>query len=71
MPGDPKGVGRSLRSKYGDRSFVQLVFAATALWARSSNARQHPFIKETMVKYTTDRFGTPAATAIFLSIPRK
>lgn len=71
MPGDPKGFGRSLRSKYGDRGVVQLVFAATALWALSSNARQHPFIKETMVRYTNDRFGTPAATVIFLSIPRK
>ena len=60
----------SLRKKYGDRRMVEMVFAATALWGMTSNARQHTFIKRTLVVYTSAHMGAPAAHAIILDFPQ-
>jgi hypothetical protein len=41
-----------------------MVYAASALWAIQSNARQHPFVKQTVTKYIGDHPGTPATKAL-------
>ena len=59
-----------LRRKYGDRGFVQIVFAATALWGIVSNAEQHNFIKKAVVIYTSEHMDSSAAHAIILDFPQ-
>lgn len=69
-PNAPTETKSSLRRKYGDRGFYQLAFAATALWGMTSNARQHTFIRRSLVIYTGDHMGTPAANAIIADYPQ-
>jgi hypothetical protein len=69
-PNTPKEILTALRKKYGDREFYRVVFASTALWGMSSNARQHTFIRRALVVYTGDHMGTPAANAIIMVYPQ-
>jgi hypothetical protein len=69
-PNAPTETKVALRRKYGDRGFYQLALAATSLWAITSNARQHTFIKKSLVIYTSDHMGTPAANAIIMNFPQ-
>jgi hypothetical protein len=73
MAGGPNDRMPKLREKYGDAQGRQIVFAATALWALQSNARQHAFVEQAAKKYVEDRAGTFAAKAlgVFLAAPRK
>jgi hypothetical protein len=64
MAGGPKDVLTELKTKYGEARGRQMVYAASALWATQSNARQHAFVKQTTTKYIQDHPGTPATKAL-------
>ena len=64
MSGGPKGAIEGLKGKYGDARAMQLIYAATALWAIGSNSRQHDYVKRTVTKYIGDHRGTPATKAL-------
>jgi len=64
MTGGPKGTIASLKGKYGDAGAMQLIYAATALWAIAANSRQHPFVKQTVTEYIRNHPGTPATKAL-------
>ena len=64
MMGGPKETIKGLKDKYGEARAVQVVYAATALWAIQSNAHQHAFVKQTVAKYIGDHPDTPATKAL-------
>jgi len=64
MTKGPKEVLMELRGKYGDAGFIEIVHAATALWAVASNARQHPFVDRAVAAYMRENPGTPATKAL-------
>jgi hypothetical protein len=70
MAGGPKGTVGQLRSKYGDDGARRLIYAASALWALQSNARQHAFVDQFLVKYIAEHPGTPATKALVAMRPR-
>jgi hypothetical protein len=70
MMGGPKEILGELRGRYGDQVARQIIFAATALWAVQSNARQHAFIERVVAKYIADHPGTPAQKALVSLRPR-
>ena len=47
-----------------------MVFAATALWALASNARQHDFVDRAVAAYTRQNPGTPATKALDAMRPK-
>ena len=61
--GGPKDILGQLRGRHGDAVAREIVYAATALWALQSNARQHPFVDEAFTKYIQEHSGTLAAKA--------
>jgi hypothetical protein len=62
--GGPKDTVKGLKEKYGEARARQMVYAATALWAIQSNARQHEYVRQTTAKYIEDHPGTPATKAL-------
>jgi hypothetical protein len=70
MMGGPKEIMGQLRGKYGDAGGREVIFAATALWALQSNARQHQFVERAVTKYVEDHPGTPAAKALTAATQR-
>ncbi|WP_338822417.1 hypothetical protein [Bradyrhizobium septentrionale] len=64
MTGGPKGTIAGLKAKYGDAGALQMILAATALWAIASNSRQHDYVKQTVVRYVGDHPGAPATKAL-------
>ena len=62
--GGPKDILAGLKEKYGETHAVQMIFAATALWAIRSNTLQHPFVRQTVTKYIGDHPGIPATKAL-------
>ncbi len=68
--GGPKEIIGQLRGKYGDAPAREIIYAAVALWALQSNARQHPFVDQVVVKYTADHPGTPATKVLSAMRPR-
>ena len=70
MAGGPKDIYPKLRAKYGDAGTVQIIYAATALWAVTANARELPFVAEVVAKYIHSHAGTPAAKALAALTPK-
>ena len=64
ITGGPKGTIAGLKAKYGDAQTMQLIFAATALWAITANSRQHDYVRQTVARYIGDRPGTPATKTL-------
>jgi hypothetical protein len=62
--GGPKDTIKGLKEKYGEARARQMLYAATALWAIASNARQHEFVRQTTARYIGDHPGTPATKAL-------
>jgi hypothetical protein len=58
--GPKKEVLVELRKKYGDARFVQIAFAATALWALNANSMRHEFVEQAIAKYVADHADAPA-----------
>jgi hypothetical protein len=48
-----------VKSKYGEAMAIQMAYAATAAWALSANARQHPFVDKVVTDYATSNAQTP------------
>lgn len=63
-PGGQGDFMKGLRGKYGDRGMVEIIIAASGLWALASNARNHPFVVSAAEKYVQAHAGTPASKAI-------
>jgi hypothetical protein len=70
IAGGPKEVLGELRGRYGDALARQAIYAATALWALESNARQHPFVERAVTQYVGDNPGTPAARVLSTLHPK-
>jgi hypothetical protein len=70
LMGGPKGTLAQLRGKYGTDGAVRMAYAATALWALQSNARQHAFVDQYIRKYMADNPGNPATKALTAMMPR-
>jgi len=68
--GGPKDIIGELRGRYGDDGARQIIYAATALWAIASNAKQYPFVDRVVVKYIADHPGTPAQKALVALRPK-
>jgi len=68
MIGGPKVT--DLRSKYDNSTGTQIVFAAAALWALQSNAKQDVFVEQVLLTYTRDHPGVPATKAILALSPK-
>jgi hypothetical protein len=64
MIGGPKDTMKGLKEKYGEAGGLQMIFAATALWAIASNTRQHEFVRQITTRYIADHPGTPATKAL-------
>jgi len=64
MGGGPQEPLQGLRAKYGEDSARQIIYAAIALWAVLSNARQHSFVDQAVTNFINERRGTPAATGL-------
>ena len=62
--GGPKGPLEELRRKYDEATARQIIYAAAALWALQSNAKQHAFIEEVVAKYVAEHPDTPATKAL-------
>jgi hypothetical protein len=71
LMGGPKESVRELRGRHGDDLAREIIYAATALWALQSNARQHPFVDEVVAKYVQEHGGTPAEKALSALRPKK
>jgi hypothetical protein len=59
-----------LRSKYDEPQAVQIVLAATALWALESNRKDHEFVERAVTKYVQDHSATSAAKALSAFQPK-
>lgn len=70
MMGGPKGTLAQLRGKYGTDGAIRMAYAASALWALQSNARQHAFVDQYVRKYMADNPDTPATKALTALMPR-
>jgi hypothetical protein len=64
MVGGPKDTIKGLKDKYGEAGAMQIIYAATALWAIQSNAQQHEYVRQITAKYIEDHPGTPATKAL-------
>lgn len=50
-----------LKDKYERGLLIEMVYAATAAWGLTSNARQHAFVDAVVSQYISQHSGTPAA----------
>ena len=48
-----------MKSKYDDATLIQLVYAASATWGLSANARQHAFVDRVVTDYVAANAETP------------
>jgi hypothetical protein len=64
ITGGPKEILQELRSKHGEALAREIIFAATALWALRSNAKQHDFVEQAESRFVRDHIGAPATKAI-------
>ena len=71
MMGAPSDIIGQLRGRHGDVTALEIVFAATALWALKSNAREHQFVERVIAGYVTDNPGTLATKALSALAPRR
>jgi hypothetical protein len=71
MAGGPQEPLQGLRAKYGEDFARQIIYAASALWALQSNARQHNFVDQAVTQFINERQGTPAAKALTALRPRR
>lgn len=53
-----------LKDKYDQRTFLDMVYAATAAWALTSNARQHAFVDKVVTRYISEHSATLAARVL-------
>ncbi|HQS13650.1 hypothetical protein [Reyranella sp.] len=53
-----------LKEKYEPGLLLEMVYAGTAAWALTSNARQHAFVDGVVTRYIADHSGTPAAKVL-------
>ena len=70
MSGGSQEILGELRGRYGDDGARQIIFAATALWAVASNARQHAFVNTVLGQYIDAHPGTPAQKALAALRPK-
>ena len=70
IAGGPKEILGQLRGRYGDAASRQIIFAATALWAIQSNARQHEFVERVVAKYIAEHPGAPAQKVLIATRPK-
>jgi hypothetical protein len=70
MSGGPKDIFGELRNRYGNNDGALVVFAAAALWATGSNARQHAFVEQTVNAYIRENPGTYATKAMSALRPK-
>ncbi|MDB5488269.1 MAG: hypothetical protein JWQ58_1984 [Reyranella sp.] len=61
--GDLSGLAK-LKEKYESELLVEMVYAGTAAWALTSNARQHGFVDVTVKRYISEHPGTWAAKVL-------
>jgi hypothetical protein len=64
MAGGPKDVYAELKKKYSEVQARRMIYAATALWAIGSNARQHEYVKQTAADHIRGHQGAPATKAL-------
>jgi hypothetical protein len=62
--GGPNDIRTTLRTKYGDDTARQIIYASVALWALTVNSKKHAFVRETIEKYIADNSGTPTTKAL-------
>jgi hypothetical protein len=70
MSGGSQEILGELRGRYGDDGARQIIYAATALWAVASNARQHAFVNKVVGQYIDAHPGTPAQKALAALRPK-
>jgi hypothetical protein len=70
MSGCPKEIYGELRNRYGNNDGALVIFAAAALWATESNARQHPFVEQVVNTYINENPGTYATRAMSALRPK-
>ena len=70
MAGGPREIFEQLRTRYGVLAARQVVFAASALWAIQSNARQHEFVNDVVTEYIDQHPGTGAQKALIVTRPK-
>jgi hypothetical protein len=70
MSGGPKDIFGGLRNRYGNNDSALVIFAAAALWAIGSNARQHAFVEQAVAAYITENPGTYATKAMSALRPK-
>jgi len=70
MTGGPRDIFNQLRARYGVLAARQVVFAASALWAIQSNARQHEFVDRVVAAYIDRHPGTLAQKALLATRPK-
>jgi hypothetical protein len=71
LSGGPREILGELRGRHGDTLAVEIVFAATALWALQSNARQHSFVERVIAGYVAENSGSFASKALWALTPRR
>jgi hypothetical protein len=64
MLGGSKEILTQMRGKYGDAPAREMVFAATALWALTTNAQRHAFVDKAVADYVQEQAGSHAAKAL-------
>lgn len=72
ISGGPKDIYGQLRAKYpDDATRREMVLAATALWALSSNARYHEFVDRTVIAYVQEHPESYATKALQAVRPKR
>jgi hypothetical protein len=70
MASGSREIFDQLRGRYGVLAARQVVFAASALWAIQTNAREHEFINRVVATYIAQHPGTPAQKALAATLPK-
>jgi hypothetical protein len=60
MSGAGGDIPAKLKSKYGEDTFREIIFAGSALWALVANARRHSFVHEELSEYAKNAKVTKA-----------
>jgi hypothetical protein len=69
MAGGSREMFAQLHARYGVLAARQVVFAASALWAIQTNAREHAFVEQVVATYIAEHPGTPAQKALIATRP--
>jgi hypothetical protein len=64
MLGGPKEILTQVRGRHGDALAREMVFAATALWGLTGNARRHAFVDQAVAAYLRENAGSHAAKSL-------